>query len=162
MLPPAVLWVDPGLMTGFALLCNPPGPWGSLWVDEWDFPGACGVLESICISYQQQLAVGWERFTVTGETHKKTPQPDALHFIGVCRLMSLKYRCRVLPEAQQATPSKSEQEQLKALGWWVPSKDDAQSAAAHLLRWLQRTGELPPREREILNAIGRQDTGNGD
>lgn len=161
MLPPAVLWVDPGLMTGLALYRTEPAfsstpvlP-ADFQCGEQDFFSACTKIDYLTREYGNRMAVGWERFTVNASTHKKTPQPDAMHVIGVCRYLAVKHGCRVLPEAQQASPSPLEQEQLKALGWWVASKDDAQSAAAHLLRYMQRTGELPPREREILNALGR-------
>lgn len=153
MLPPAVVFVDPGGMNGFAMLFTPPGPYGRFWCDEWSFYEACSILETVCIAYQQNLLIGWERFTINSTTHKKTPQPEALHFIGVLRLTTHRYRCRVLPEAQQRSPSAEDQRRLKALGWWVPGKDDAQSAAAHLLRWLLQTGEIPPQEAEILNAL---------
>ena len=153
MLPPAVVFVDPGGMNGFAMLFTPPGTYGRVWCGEWEFYEAAAMLETVLISYQGNVAVGWERFTINSTTHRKTPQPEALHFIGVLRLLTRKYRCRVLPEAQQQSPSKGEQAKLKAIGWWVPGKDDAQSAAAHLLRWLLQTGEIPPQEAEILNAL---------
>jgi hypothetical protein len=148
-LPPAVMWVDPGRVTGMALLAH--GQWFS--ADEHMFYRACHQIESTCQSWGSMLAIGWERFTITGQTHKKTPQPDAMHMIGVCRFMAERYHCRVLPEAQQASPSPLEKRQLQAIGWWVPGKDDAQSAAAHLLRYLLKAGEVPPREAEILAQV---------
>jgi hypothetical protein len=162
MLPPAVLWIDPGGQTGIAAYQSQRKPLLPLSNEvpgfvaaELDFQEACGEIDMICASWQGLLAIGWERFTITSTTHKKTPQPEAMHVIGVCRYLADKYGCRVLPEAQQATPSAAEQEQLKALKWWVPGKNDAQSAAGHMLRYLVRANELPPREREILSAIGR-------
>ena len=41
-------------------------------------------------------------------------------------------------------------DKLRMLGWWLPGKDDAQSAGQHMLAWLLRSGNLPPRERAIL------------
>jgi hypothetical protein len=152
MLPPAVLWVDPGLMTGLAICEH-----GRFGFTEEAFIGACTTVETLAQHYESTLAIGWERFSITRNTYKLTPQPDAMHVIGVCRYLAAKYGCRVLPEAQQATPSPLEQVQLRALGWWVPSRDDAQSAAAHLLRWLVASNELPPKEREILAALDKGD-----
>ena len=160
MLPPAVLWVDPGKMTGMAAYFSPyvnRDVKRGFEFGEFPFLEACQRIEIACIAWGAHLAVGWERFTVNADTHKKTPQPDAMHVIGVCRYVTVKYGCRVLPEAQQATPDALEQRQLKAIGWWVPGKDDAQSAAAHMLRYLVRENELPPQEREILAALDKGD-----
>lgn len=163
MLAPATLWVDPGKMTGLAFY--QVMPWSPNWeeplpqfhADELPFGPACYALEGLCQAWTNRLAFGWERFTINASTHKKTLEGtyDALHVIGVCRHLAQKYGCRVLPEAQQASPSPEEQKQLRALGWWIPSKDDAQSAAAHLLRYMQHSGDLPAKEREVLNALGR-------
>jgi hypothetical protein len=162
MLPPAVLWIDPGGMTGLALYQSQPYrssiPEPGLprfTAGEHDFLPACQQIHAICGYWGPSLAIGWERFTITSTTHKLTPQPEATWVIGVCRYLAAKYSCRVLPEAQQHTPEPFEQEQLKALEWWKKGEDDSQSAAAHLLRYLVRANELPPREREILSAIGR-------
>jgi hypothetical protein len=152
MLPPTVLWVDPGKITGIACLAD-----GQFSANELPFLPACETIEGICRCYGSKLAIGWERFTITRNTHKLTPQPDAMHVIGVCRYLSAAYLCRVLPEAQQATPSPLEQAQLRALGWWEAGQDDSQSAAAHMLRWLVACNELPPKEREILAGLGKGD-----
>ncbi len=157
MLPPALMAIDPGKQTGMAVLFTPPGSWGRFYCGEWPFDEFCNESETICLAYGDELAVLWERFTITRNTHKLTPQPDAMHVIGVCRYLAARYGCRVLPEAQQATPSPPEQAQLKALGWWEAGKDDSQSAAAHLLRYLVASNELPPKEREILAGLGKGD-----
>jgi hypothetical protein len=159
MLPPALLWVDPGGMTGLARLRTAPAFETTrvmpvfFEADEFAFTAACLRIENMCEDYRGRLWLGWERFDITSNTHKLTRQSDALHVIGVCRFLAQKYGVRVLEPAQQMTPTKAEQEKLKALGWWVPGKDDAQSASAHLLRYLVRERELPPRETEILRAL---------
>lgn len=160
MLPPAVLWADPGKMTGFALYKTAEPGLGrlvplarpSFEAYEMPFDQACQIAEHVCWKYGDGLALGWERFDINAQTHKKTREGinDALHMIGVLRYLTAKYRCRFLGEAQQHTPDRAEREQLTRLGWWVPGKDDAQSAAAHLLRWLVRENELTPAMREVL------------
>jgi hypothetical protein len=150
MLRPCTVWVDPGLMTGIAEYYRDSS---LLIAREYPFHDACTMIGKLCRDLAGgQLAIGWERFTIGPQTHKLTPQHDALHVIGVLRWQSRLYGCHVLPEAQQASPSKAEQDQLRRLGWWVPGKNDAQSAAAHMLRWMRREGELPPRERDMLSA----------
>jgi hypothetical protein len=155
MLPPALMAIDPGGMTGMAVLFTPPGSWGGFWCSEWPFHEFCRQFESVAVAYRDELAVFWERFQITARTHKLTPQPDAMHVIGVCRYLAAKHGCRVLPEARQATPSPGEQAQLRALGWWLPANNDAQSAAGHLLRYLVQSNELPSEEREILAGLGK-------
>jgi hypothetical protein len=162
MLPAAVLWVDPGKMTGVAFYQTKP--WTENWdyqalpyfaADEKPFGPACRDIESMCAAWTGRLAFGWERFDINSETHKKTRggTTDAMHIIGVCRYLAARYGCQQLPEAAQHTPDKLEQEQLKKLGWWVPGKDDAQSAAAHMLRWLVRSNELTPAQRSTLYGV---------
>lgn len=159
-LPPALLWIDPGKMTGVANLTIDSG-YGSLAfsVDEYDFQAAGYMIEGTCIYWKRNLAIGWERFTITGQTHKKTRQPEAMEVIGVARYVSHKYGCQVLEPAQQHTPDVNDQARLRALGWWKPGKDDAQSAAAHMLNYLLRTGTLPAREAAILRQLREQGDG---
>jgi hypothetical protein len=145
MLPPAVLWIDPGGMTGLARLER-----GTFTVDERAFQAAGDFIVGMTYHYGPMLAVGWERFAILPSTHKLTPQPEALMVIGLALYHATANRCRILPEAEQMSPSREQQAMLKALGWWVPGKDDAQSAANHMLAHLLRTGDLPPRERAML------------
>lgn len=144
MLPPVVAWADPGKMTGIAVYEFQVLPAYRFTCDELDFRQACSRIEYLCQMHGYSLAIGWERFTINAQTHKKTPQHDALKVIGVAEYMAAKYRCQVLPPAQQESPSAAEQAALRELGWWVPGKDDAQSAAAHMLRWMLRTRQAPP------------------
>jgi hypothetical protein len=153
MLPLAVLWVDPGKMTGIAsLTIAGQQPGHKFGADEFPFQEACSRVESWCSGWGQSLAIGWERFDINSQTHKKTQggTKDALHVIGVLRYLTGKYGCRFLGEANQHTPGPHDQRQLRKLGWWVPGKDDAQSAACHMLAWLTRENELVPAWRDLL------------
>jgi hypothetical protein len=153
MLPPAVLWADPGKMTGIARLSiagHQPGYKFS--AEELPFQDACQVIDLWCQGWGPSLAIGYERFDINSETHKKSRAGihDAIHVIGVIRYLAAKYGCRLLEPAQQHTPDAADRGRLQALGWWVPGKDDAQSAACHLLRWLVRENELSPAQRAVL------------
>jgi hypothetical protein len=137
--PPVVLWLDPGGMTGFACL-----EFGRFWCDEYDWDKACDRLASICGHYRSALYIGWERFTILPDTHKKSPQPEAYEFPGVVKYLARAYGCALLQPAapkqrQEATP-----QMLRKLGWWLPGKNDAQSAAQHLLAFLMRSNCVPP------------------
>lgn len=161
MLPPAVMWIDPGGMTGIATLLSEPSLPGftdlahsypRFAATELTFENACAAIEGMCGMYAGHLAVGWERFDIGPDTHKKTREGvyDALHMIGVCRYVVPRWGCRVLTPAAPADRLIATMDDLKRLGWWVPGKDDAQSAAQHMLAWLIRTGELSPAQREAL------------
>lgn len=147
MLPPAVLWVDPGEMTGLAKYETYNAGFSA---DELPEEEAWQRIEAMARYYGRRLAIGWERFTITARTHKLTSQPAALETIGVCRYLALAWGCHVLEPAQQHTPDAADRKRLQALGWWVPGKDDAQSAACHMLRWLMSTNELTARQRELI------------
>jgi hypothetical protein len=154
-LPPAVLWIDPGKMTGLALYHHPFGQansYGEYACHEFDFEAAGGHIKAFCEMYQDYLSVGWEKFTI----FPKTPAADAHHaieMIGVARYHALRYHCRILTPAAPEQRKMATREMLEAIGWWVPGKDDAQSAAQHLLAWLLRTGNTPAREAGILAAL---------
>lgn len=147
VLPPAVLWVDPGEMTGLARYEVDRAMFNA---DEFPAAEAWRRIEDYARRHGANMAIGWERYTINAQTHKLTSQPAALETIGVCKYLASLHRCHVLLPAQQHTPDTVDRERLKLLGWWVPGKDDAQSAAAHMLNWLLRENELPPRERQRI------------
>lgn len=146
-LPPAVLWADPGMMTGVALLNRDR----MFWADEFGFMEAGTRIEQLCNYYGPVLAVGWERYDI----RPKTPAADAHHaieMIGVIRRIATRACCQLLPPAQQHTPKGAERRILQALGWWVPAKNDAQSAAWHMVAWLLREGIAPPHVMAAVHA----------
>ena len=150
-LPPAVLWIDPGKMTGLALFHQPFGP-GSAHeavVSEFGFMDAAGHIEAFARMYAERLHAGWEDFTV----RPSTPSIDAHHaleMIGVARFFATRHGCKILTPAKPGDRKIATREMLNALGWWRPGLDDAQSAAQHLCAWLLRSGNMPPREAAIL------------
>jgi len=150
MLPPVVMWIDPGLMTGLAWMWNGR----QFQSGEYGFMEASRLVEWTCATYGDSCWVGWERFTIG----PRTPPVDAHHaieMIGVTRMWAQRFGCRILTPGQQATPKPPEQRALKQLGWWLPGRKDAQSAAGHMLRWLIAEGEAPPAVREAIQITGR-------
>lgn len=152
-LPAAVLWEDPGKMTGLALLFPHqviPEPSVNWWCDEGDFMAAGDWVTGLSSSWRERLWIGWERYDI----NVRMPQKDAHHaieMIGVTRRAAMRNGCRILTPAAPSQRKIATRKMLASIGWWVPGKDDAQSAAAHMLAWLLREGELPPRERELLS-----------
>ena len=115
---------------------------------------AAGRIEDTCRTWGQSLAILWERYDI----RTKLPQTHAYDAIGInftARWMAARYHCQILTPAQQHTPSTAERHELEAIGYWVKGKNDAQSAAWHLLHYLRQSGNLPPRERAILSEAVR-------
>jgi hypothetical protein len=147
MILPAVCWTDPGDMTGIALLHDHGR---QFWCDELPFFEACETIEQLARTWGRAIAIGWERYTPRPDK-PQTNAHDAMGFIGVARWQARKHRCVMLDPGQARSPSKAERLDLQAIGWWRPGKNDAQSAAAHMLRYLRGSRQLPPRERAILS-----------
>lgn len=149
-----ILWIDPGKMTGLAVWM-PAGsslPGHEFWADEFEFMMAGNQIESICAWYGPSLRAGWEHFYV----HEKTPGDDAHHaieMIGVARRAITRYQCVQVGPAQPKQRLMATPRMLEAIGWWLPGKDDAQSAAQHLLAYMLRTGNVPDRENAILTRL---------
>jgi hypothetical protein len=142
MLPPCVLWIDPGKMTGLAWLWQ-VNAGTSFWADEFAFQEAGQHIADTCARFGPTLAVGWETYRVD-RSLPQTNARDAIEPIGVARWHAQKYGCRILPEGQRHTPTPADRQLLTRIGWWVPGKNDAQSAAWHMHNWCVRTGNLPP------------------
>lgn len=151
MLPPMVLWIDPGLMTGLAWLWGDPGQGWQFEAGEYEFEQAGHLIHSTA-AHGDLCWIGWERYDI----NTRLPQTDAHHaieMIGVARYAARSRRCRVLTAAQQHTPKPLDRQRLQALGWWRPGKDDAQSAACHMLNWLLRANEVPPNVQAVLDSL---------
>jgi hypothetical protein len=148
MIPEAILFIDPGDDTGLAWLWKHGT---AFHAGEFKFFEAGDHIEDTCEQWGERLAVGWERYDIRTRL-PQTHAYDAIGIIAVTRRAVRRSGCQALPPAQQHTPTTSERRELEAVGWWTPGKNDAQSAACHLLRWLRRSGNLPPRERGILSA----------
>lgn len=151
-LPEYILVIDPGLITGLAWLAHGL----EFWADEFAFMEAGTNIEQVCQTYGSQLVVLWERFDIRPRTPPQNAA-DAIEMIGVTRRAATRALCRVLTPAGQHTPKPHERRILQALGWWVPAKNDAQSAACHLLNWLLREQIAPP---HIMAAV-HNETGEG-
>ena len=61
-----------------------------------------------------------------------TRPPEAMEVIGVARYFAAACYCQVLPPTAPGDRNVTTPEMLKALGWWVPGKDGAQSACGSL------------------------------
>jgi hypothetical protein len=126
-------------MTGLALYDRDRHLFSAL---EAPFIQAGNHIESVCRTWNGNAWVGWEHYNI----RPKSPPTDAhyaIEMIGVCRRVATLHRSVILPRAEQEQRKVATREMLEHLGWWVPGKDDAQSAAQHLLAWMMRSGNLP-------------------
>jgi len=133
------MWIDPGGMTGLATLIN-----GGFFASEYPFAEACDVLTGNCQLFGRELHIGYEKFTILPSTHKLHPEPEAYEFPGVVKYLARMNRCVLLQPAQPSERLAATSAELKALGWWTPGLNDAQSAAQHLLAFLKRENCVPP------------------
>lgn len=143
-----VLWCDPGKSTGLAL-------WNGQreQIGEYGFRQAAFNIAWACEHFGPRLRVGWERFTIKPDTHKKSADAHhAIEMIGVCRYLAGLHGAQVLTAAAPGDRNVATPAKLRKLGWWVPGKDDAQSAAQHLAAWMLRSGEIPPELREVVTS----------
>lgn len=147
--PPAqLLWIDPGGMSGFAMLSN-----GQFWSDEYPFDRACARLLQLCHWYGEKLHVGYEKFTIGPSTHKLSPQWEAYEFPGFIKGITAHYGCVLLPPAMPDARLTATPKMLQAINWWPQGKDDAQSACQHMLSWMMREGCVPD---DLARAIAQR------
>lgn len=137
-----VLWVDPGLSTGTCLF-----DFQEMRVTQREDPfyEACGYIDELLCWHGSDIAIGWETYTITIETAKKSPQHEALMVIGVCDyLCSVTGSTRLKP-ASPGDRFLGKKEWIRELGW-MPNgmkDDDALSATQHMLAYLIRSHSLP-------------------
>lgn len=152
-LPPIVVWLDPGKITGVAAYTTQLNG-GQFFAHEYDFYTTGRALEDVCCRNRDgSLWLGWETFKI----FPGTPAADAHHaieMIGVARFTAMHHGVRILTPADPDQRKVGSPAKLKALGWWKPGMKDAQSAAQHLLAYMMRTNNLPPREAGILATMG--------
>lgn len=128
-----VLGLDPGLMTGWALLDTQTDEYQC---GEWNWATAATGIEELAARYGADLAIACERFTITIQTAKDTQAPWSLELIGVSRYMAQKYGAEFVLQQVASAKRFSADWRLKNLQWYVPGKSHARDAARHLLLYL--------------------------
>lgn len=139
MLPDVVMWLDPGLMTGWSML---------MYGKDFD-SGQCQfidvgeLVQQYGRTYQNSMSVGWERYIVTsGGARTGTPEPS-LETIGMVRWLCYENNVTVLNPVPSAMRMLGSKDKLKTLGWFKPGKQHANDASMHLLSWMLRERNLP-------------------
>jgi hypothetical protein len=149
MLPPAVMWIDPGGYTGLATLTS--GRF--FWADEFLPQQAAELIASFCERWNHGGMLGFERFHIGPQTHKLTQEPvhQTIEMIGVAKYLATINHVRILTPAAPDDRKPASPAVLRKLGLWPSGKDDAQSAAQHLVAWCLRSNNLPATWRATLS-----------
>jgi hypothetical protein len=138
--------IDPGDLSGWAVIETENGR-----IIESDELTEFEVSDSVeyWLKREPDVTIVMEKFTITTETAKKSPQPTAMYIIGAVRFLYNKYQDKVVPLQTPAdAKSFSTNEKLKAVGLWhVGGEGHAKDALRHALLWMVRHNELPNPER---------------
>jgi hypothetical protein len=113
--------------------------------EEYPPQQAGDMISSFCSTWNYGGTIGWERFHIGPQTHKLTQEPvhQTIEMIGVARWLSAAHHVCVLTPAAPDDRKTASADMLRKLGIWPAGKDDAQSAAQHLVAWCLRSGNLP-------------------
>jgi hypothetical protein len=138
--PELIMWVDPGLVTGWATWQPAArqfhsGVSGGL-LDTGEFTSQ--TLSPIC----GNATIGWEAFTIRPGSSRLALDTTALEVIGAVKWIAHTLGVKVLKPAQPGE-RKLGQKHLAAVGWHRTGPDHADAAAAHLLSFLIRERQLP-------------------
>jgi hypothetical protein len=148
--PSIILWIDPGLTTGWATW----NPYTRCFFSGQVFGmiEAAAHISDLLTPDQNTLpwAVGWEDFVIRPGSSYLDLDTTALQVIGATRWIAANLMITTL-YPQQAADRVLGEKHLVTLGWNRPSReDDANSAAAHLLSYLLGNRLLPA---ELLTKI---------
>lgn len=159
--PDYVLWIDPGLMNGYARYSLIDDV---MVLDEYLGPKCIRMVEAAVASkfHTPRTTIGVETFIITSETHKKSQDAKyAFEMIGMMRRAvteeysgnhPFEFNTRqTSSDARTFCPDRI----LQELGWWVPGGDHCHMAARHIFfylankRWLneaQKSALVPASE----------------
>lgn len=147
-IPDHVLWIDPGLHVGWAML---------LGGEHFETGQVHGRLEAADflhekISTWQNMHVGWEAY-ITGHSIGGVGDPAPAHeVIGVARWLTHHHGGTLLPPVPAANRVVATQAALKGMGWqW--RGDHSLSASQHLLAWCLRERYLAERTKAVYQDL---------
>lgn len=133
-IPEFVVWLDPGLHTGWATLFH-----GETFdCGEGILPEIGELLEDYAGVYRGNMALGWEQYIITSGGGRTGSAGPPIEVIGMSRWLGYKYQCRMLQPVPSAMRTVVTTAQLRKLGWYAPGMDHAQQASRHLAAWMLR------------------------
>lgn len=132
--------IDPGLVTGFALV-DTEGP-SVVYSAELDWQETGMKQGELLMQHPDEIDIVLERFIITQQTAKNSQAPYSLELIGQTKWIA--WRCGAPePVMQSPTDAKnfSTNGKLKALGLWHKGgKGHAMDALRHALLFMVRDG----------------------
>lgn len=132
--PEFVIWLDPGLDTGWATLFHGE----SFDSGEGILPEIGELLEDYAGVYGPNMAIGWEQYIVTPGGGRTGSAGPPIEVIGMARWLGYKYECEMLAPVPSAMRTSVSVTVLKKLNWHCPGMDHANQAARHLGAWMLR------------------------
>lgn len=147
-IPEFVIWLDPGLHTGWATLLH-----GEHFDSgEGILPEIGELLEDYGSIYRENMAIGWEQFIITPGGGRSSTAGPAIEVIGVARWLGFKHHCTMLKPVPSAMRTSISTDVLKKLRWHAPGMDHATQASRHLAAWMLRENLFTPQEKALLFA----------
>lgn len=138
--PSLVMWLDPGLTTGWASL-----ELGRVFdSNQAPFEDIGAMVTGWAESLGPSLWLGWELYNVTQGGGKVGTPKYSLETIGMLRWICHAHDVTVLKAMPSASRKLGDEVKLKKLGWRRPGMVHANDAAMHLLAWHLREKWLPP------------------
>jgi hypothetical protein len=141
---PAVVWFDPGLISGWARLTGDVFSSG-----EGNFIDIGDVVAWHC-AQENEVSFGWERFDITPATYQMRGSSWSLEVIGVIRWLALEADQKILDPQSRESRLMVQENLLKAVRWHKPGLGHANDAARHLLAWLVKNHRLPDDVQSIV------------
>lgn len=144
-----VLWLDPGVTTGWALYYLNQGV---LYQDEYDYFTLCVRLERWLGTAGRHTMVGCERFVITPHSHRRPGSSEAMQAWGAVRSAALRHYAHGFDDRQTSSVAKSfgTDLRLRALRWYNPDMPHANDAARHVITWLAGRGLLTDLQRSKM------------
>jgi hypothetical protein len=139
-LPKWILAVDPGKLTGIALIKIVDGVPEIVWSDETEYMETCHLMNRVIRDHATDgLRVVYERFIITPMTAKNSVAPWSLELIGVIKYLCGAYQVTDLVGQTSSTAKNfCPNPRLKAVGFWHRggaghARDALRHAVTHLV-----------------------------
>lgn len=147
-LPYMVIWVDPGLTSGWASLTNKQD-FGS---GQFQKEELGDYVDRFAHPLGPMISIGWEDYNVTSSGSKYGTPGPSLKVIGMLERICHHRGAVALKTVSSSSRNLGTIAKLKSLGWYSPGQKHANDAAQHLTAWLIRTNhvDLPQPLRDIL------------
>ncbi len=142
-MPKWILSIDPGKMTGLALIKIEDGVPEIVWSKETEYMDTCNEMNIVIAEHRaDNLRVLYERFIITPMTAKNSVAPWSLELIGVIKYLTGAYGVTDVVDQSPATAKNfCPNPRLKAVGFWHRGgAGHAQDALRHVVTHLVDCG----------------------